>query len=218
MNKDADYLFSIRNYVLAVTGLFILSIILGYLESAAHPETSGGFLEAFKDLAERIKTIESPLLQLVVLFLIIFLNNALKSLAIIILGAGFGIIPLFFVAYNGQAIGMVVYIFSKEKGLPYVLAALLPHGIIEIPVILISAGIGLRIGYSVFLSLKEGGEDFNKGPLFVFRYRLRKLKMDLMPELRQGVGFYIKRLLPLLFLAAMVESLVTPLVINLLPK
>ncbi len=218
MNKDLEYLFSIRKYILAVTGLFILSLILGYLESAAHPETSGGFLEAFKDLAEKIKTLEPPLLQAVVLFLIIFLNNALKSLAIIILGAGFGIIPLFFVAYNGQAIGMVVYLFSEEKGLPFVLAALLPHGIIEIPVILISAGIGVRIGYSVYLSLKEGGADFNNGLLHVFIYQLRKIKMDLMPEVRQGVGFYLRWLLPLLFLAAMVESSITPLIINLISK
>lgn len=216
MNKDIDYLFSIKNYILIVTGLFIISLILGFLESAANPETSGDFIEAFKDLAERIKAIEPPLLQLIVLFLIIFLNNALKSLAVIILGAGFGIIPLFFVAINGQAIGTVVYIFTEEKGVPYVLAALLPHGIIEIPVILISAGIGVKIGYRAYLSLKEGGADFEQGLPFAIWFYLKKIKMDLTPELKQGTGFYLRWLLPMLFLAAMVESSVTPLIINLL--
>jgi stage II sporulation protein M len=215
MHKDIDYLFSIKNYILLVTGLFILSLILGYLESAAHPETSGDFIQAFKDLGERIRAIEPPLLQILVLFLVIFLNNALKSLGIIIFGAVFGIVPLFFIAFNGQAIGTVVYLFAREKGVPYVLAALLPHGIIEIPVILVSAAIGVRIGYRAYISMKEGGADFKKGLSNAIRFYMRKIKMDLAPELKQGTEFYIRWLLPLLLLAAIVESTITPLILSL---
>ncbi len=214
MNKDIEYLLSIKKYILAVTGLFIFSLIFGYLESAANPATSGDVIDAFKSLAEKIKAIEPPALQITVLFLVIFLNNAIKSLGIIIFGAVFGILPLFFIAFNGQAIGMVVYLFTREKGVSYVLAALLPHGIIEIPVILISAGIGVKIGYRVYLSLKEGGADFKKGVSFAVWFYLKKIKMDLTPELKQGVGFYLRWLLPSLLLAAIVESTVTPLILS----
>ncbi len=218
MNKDIDYLYSINKYILAVTGLFILSLIFGFLESAADPAASGSFLESFKNLTDRIKDIEPPLLQLTVLFLIIFLNNAMKCLAIIILGAGFGIIPLIFVVYNGQAIGMVAYLFSKEKGVLFVLAALLPHGIIELPVILISAGIGVRIGYRAYISVSGAGAEFGQDLQSVVRFYLSKIKRDITPEIKQGAGFYMRWLLPLLFLAAIVESGVTPLIINLFFK
>ena len=218
MKKDFDYLYSIRKYILAVTGLFIISIIFGFLESAANPTASEGFLDEFQKLADRIRVIEPPLLQTTVLFLIIFLNNAIKSLAVIVLGTGFCILPLFFVAYNGQALGMVVDFFSREKGVLFVLAALLPHGIIEIPVILESAGIGVRLGYLTYLSLRGGGAKFDQGLLHVVRFYQEKFKKDIMPELKQGVGFYKRRLLPLLFLTALVESNVTPLIVNLLYK
>jgi len=146
------------------------------------------------------------------------LNNAIKSLAVIVLGAVFCIFPLFFVAYNGQALGMVADLFSREKGILFVLAALLPHGIIEIPVILVSAGIGVRLGYLAYLSLRRGGANFNQGLLHVVRFYQEKFKKDIMPEMKQGVGFYMRRLLPLLFLAAIIESNVTPLIVNLLYK
>jgi stage II sporulation protein M len=218
MKKDFDYLYSSRKYILAVTGLFIVSIIFGFLESAANPTASEGLLDAFEKLAERIRVIEPPLLQTMVLFLIIFLNNAIKSLAVIVLGLGFCILPLFFVAYNGQALGMVVDLFSREKGVLFVLAALLPHGIIEIPVILVSAGIGVRLGYLTYLSLRGGGANFDQGLVHVVGFYHKKFKMDMMPELKQGVDFYMRRLLPLLFLAAIVESNVTPLIVSLLYK
>lgn len=214
MKKDSDYLYSIRKYVLAVTGLFIISIIFGFLESTANPTASGDLLKAFEKLADMIRVIEPPLLQMTVLFLIIFLNNAIKSLAIIVFGAGFCIIPLFFIAYNGQTLGIIAESFSREKGILFVFAALLPHGIIEIPVIMVSAGIGVRIGYLTYLSLRGGGVNFDQGLLYVVKFYKEKFIMDILPELKQGVGFYFRWLLPMLFLAAMVESIITPLIIN----
>ncbi len=192
MRKDFEYIYSLRKYVLVVVVIFILSIITGLLESEKNPELSKNLLEPFERLVNWIKTINPPILQTMVLLMIIFLNNALKSLAAIFLGIGFGIFPLFLVAYNGEAVGIVANIFSKEKGILYVLAALLPHGIIEIPAILISAGIGLRLGHMVYLSL-------------------RGMKTDIRSELRQAVKFYIRVIVPLLLVAALIETFVTPL-------
>ncbi len=193
MRKDFEYLCSVRKYVLVVVVIFILSIITGLLESEKNPELSKNLLEPFEKLINWIKTINPPILQTMVLLMIIFLNNALKSLAAIFLGVGFGIFPLYLVAINGEAVGIVTNIFSREKGILYVLAALLPHGIIEIPAILISAGMGLRLGHMVYLSL-------------------RGLQTDIRSELRLSIRFYIRVIAPLLFIAAMVETFITPLI------
>jgi stage II sporulation protein M len=48
---------------------------------------------------------------------------------------------------NGFAIGMLFNFVGKMHGVGIVILQLMPHGIIEIPALLISASIGLRIGH-----------------------------------------------------------------------
>ena len=193
MGKDKQYLYSLRRYLAVVIVIFIVSSILGFIESSKNPESSKNFIQMFEKLVAWIKMINPPVLQAIVLLLIIFINNALKGLAAIVLGIGFGIFPLYLVAYNGNALGMVADLFSKEKGALYVLAALLPHGIIEVPMILISAGIGLRLGYVLYLSLKGA-------------------QVDIKQEFKRGIGFYVRWIVPLLFVAAVIETFITPLI------
>lgn len=186
--KDLEYIYSLRKYLWVVVGIFILSLIMGLLVSIKSPELSKNYLEMFKESFGWIKTLNP-----IVIMLLIFLNNALKSVLALVLGIGLGIIPILFVAGNGIIIGMLANTISKEHGALFVVAALLPHGIIEVPAILISAGIGLRLGHKMYPSLLG-------------------LRTDIKKELRDGVGFYIRVILPLLFVAAMVETFVTPLI------
>jgi len=188
MRKDMEYIVSLRKYIFIMTGLFFLSLISGLLVSENNPDLSARYLEMFKNSFGWIKSLP-PLAMM----LLIFLNNAFKSLLALVLGLGLGIIPLIFVAGNGLIVGLLAQIVSKEQGTLFVFAALLPHGIIEVPMILISAGIGLRLGYLMFLSLM--GE-----------------KTDIKQELRVGIRFYMRVILPLLFVAAIIETFVTPLI------
>lgn len=186
--KDLEYIYSLKKYLLIITDIFILSLIMGLLVSIKNPGLSENYLVMFKESFGWIKTL-NPL----VIMLLIFLNNALKSLLALVLGLGLGIIPVLFVAGNGIILGMLADTISRQQGTLFVMAAILPHGIIEVPAILISAGIGLRLGYVMYLSLKG-------------------MKAEMKPELRQGVRFYMRVILPLLFIAAMVETFVTPLI------
>ena len=190
MNKDLEYLYSLRKYIITITAVFIISMVLGIIASIRNPEFSMNYFESFKDSFGWITEL-SPL----AIMAVIFLNNALKSLIGLVLGIGLGVIPIVFVAGNGMILGMVADIVFRERGIAFVLAALLPHGIIEIPMILLSSGIGLKLGHTMYLSLK--GE-----------------KTDLKNELKQGVGFFMRWVVPLLFLAAVIETFVTPLVVN----
>jgi stage II sporulation protein M len=189
LNKELEYLKLSRKYILIMAGIFILSVIAGLLASLNDLGLSGNYLDMLKNSFGWIKDL-TP----VGIMLVIFLNNALKSLLAIVLGAGFGIIPVIFVAGNGVLLGLVANQISSEKGVLFVLAAILPHGIIEIPMILISSGLGLRLGSLMYSSI-IGKET------------------DMKYELVQSLRIYMRIVVPLLFVSAVVETFVTPLVV-----
>ncbi|CAG0959370.1 hypothetical protein METP3_00732 [Methanosarcinales archaeon] len=189
MERELKYIRSSWKFVLIVTGIFIFSLITGLLVSLKDLGMSENYLEILKNSFGWIKTL-SP----IEIMLFIFLNNAVKSLFSIVLGAGLGIIPIIFIGGNGIIIGLIVNEVSKEQGVIFVLAALLPHGIIEVPMVLISAGLGLRLGYSMYISMK--GE-----------------KRDMRYELTESLHVFMKITMPLLFVAAIIETFVTPFVV-----
>lgn len=190
--EDREYIHSLRTYFLVITVIFLLSAISGLFVTIEDPGIAEEYFKDFEKSFQWIKDLH-PLL----IMLVIFLNNAIKSFAALVLGIGFGFIPVIFVSVNGMILSMVAYLISKEMGIMFVIAALLPHGIIEIPMVLVSAGIGLRLGHIMFLSMK--GES-----------------TDIKTELKQGVMFYMRRIVPLLFLAAVIETFITPVIAFLL--
>ena len=190
MHNDLEYMYSLRKYITGITAVFIISMVIGVIASIRDPTYSMNYLEMFKESFRWVADL-NPL----AIMLVIFLNNALKSLMVLVLGVGLGVVPIVFVAGNGIILGMVADIVFREKGTHFVIAALLPHGIIEIPMILLSAGIGLKLGHSMYLSLK--GE-----------------RTGLKNELKQGIGFFMRWIVPLLFLASVIETFVTPLVVS----
>jgi len=189
MQKDLEYLRSSRKYIFIVAGIFIISFMAGLLVSLQDLGLSENYLEMLKNSFGWIKNLNP-----IAIMLVIFLNNALKSLLSLVLGAGFGLVPVLFVAGNGLILGLLVNLVLKQEGLLFVLAAILPHGIIELPMILISAGLGLRLGFFMYISLK--GEKTN-------------MRFELIESLR----IYMRIIMPLLFVSAMIETFVTPLIV-----
>lgn len=188
MQKDLEYLYSLRKYLLLITEIFFFFVIIGFAVSLKNPETSAYLIDLFKETFSWITKLD-PFERM----LAIFKNNALNSLFAMVAGIGFGLVPLALIAVNGLFLGMVVEAFSTERGILFVLAAVLPHGIIELPMVFLSASIGLRLGHEMYRFLK--GE-----------------RTNLKQEFKQGLWFYIVRILPLLFVAAVIESYVTPVV------
>lgn len=188
MLKEIKYIKNSWKYILILTCIFVFSLITGLIVSLKDLGLSENYLATLKDSFGWIKTL-SPLS----IMLVIFLNNAVKSLFSIVLGAGFGLIPILFIAGNGLILGLVASQVSKEQGIVFVLAALLPHGIIEVPMVLVSAGLGLRLGYFMYLSLQGR-------------------KMDLRYELIESLRIYVRIIMPLLFIAAVIETFITPLI------
>ncbi|MBU5356368.1 stage II sporulation protein M [Paenibacillus silvae] len=132
-------------------------------------------------------------------FLFIFFNNAIKSVLVIYAGIFFGILPIIFLLINGMVLGFVVHA-TMNNGASFfdiVVKGLLPHGIIEIPVIIIACAFGLKFGGLTISSLAQlGGE---KRALIGTRWR-EFVKMTLT------ASFWI---VILLFIAAIIESTLT---------
>ncbi len=75
-------------------------------------------------------------------------------------------------------------------------AAILPHGVIELPMVLLSAALGTRIGVAALLRM------------------IGKISTEeILSEMKRSVSFYFRWILPLLFVAAVIETFVTPLLL-----
>jgi len=176
-----------RSFLLA-TLLFALSLALGT------QVTSVESAEMLGDLSELIEPIES--LSSLVLFLIIFLNNAIKTLGVIVFGASFGLPPFLFVTANGFVIGVLASGLESDAGYGVLIAGLAPHGVIEIPILLLATALGFTAGRESFKWL-TGKESMVRS------------------KLRQGLKVYFKWMVGGLFVAAVIEVFVTPHIIRL---
>jgi stage II sporulation protein M len=134
------------------------------------------------------------------LFVFIFLNNTLKAFATIILGVFFGLFSLYFIAINGFFIGLVAALAVSKNGWAFVLAGLLPHGIFELSGIVMAAAYGIWLGYKFY----------------------RRARFDELPEfgvaLRLSMKQFFNIIMPILLFAALIETFVTPRIIQYFSK
>jgi stage II sporulation protein M len=178
-----------RNLVLA-TGIFFVSLVLGALIGQS---TAEGLIRQLGGILEPL----APTGNLSILLLLaIFINNAIKALGLIFLGILLGVPPALFICLNGFIIGGFASALESVDGWRYVVASFVPHGVIEIPVILLAAALGLTLGMK---SLK-----------WLLR-RESRVKLRLSDCLK----VYMKLILPGLAVAATIEVFVTPLLIGL---
>jgi stage II sporulation protein M len=101
------------------------------------------------------------------MFMAILYNNVVASFLFVVSGFLVGIPPLMFMAFNGFFIGYISWNAVQTQGVLFVLATILPHGIIEIPSILLSAAMGMGLGFKIIHGLmRRGGR--RVVPLLVF--------------------------------------------------
>ncbi|MCK5085052.1 MAG: stage II sporulation protein M, partial [Candidatus Pacebacteria bacterium] len=124
------------------------------------------------------------------LFFFIFENNVSKLLLLLPLGIFAGLLPLFSVFTNGFILGIFAQIVSSDLSWTFFFLGIMPHGIIEIPVLIMASAIGIRIGK-------------------VAVFRLFSKKESLISELSKALKFFVLILIPLIFIAALIEAFVT---------
>jgi stage II sporulation protein M len=183
---------SLLPYLILAILLFTVSLLFGLSTS---PELNGSTLE---ELVQTLKPIVDSLGSLgpVALILFIFLNNAIKALISMVLGIIVGLPTLFFVGTNGFIIGVTIAALHSHVGYGIIAASLVPHGIIEIPILLLTSALGLKIGAESVRFLTG---------------QVSSVKSHLVRSLQ----IYVKWVLACLFVAAIIEVLITPLIISL---
>ncbi|WP_416293881.1 stage II sporulation protein M [Paenibacillus illinoisensis] len=187
---------SIRNALIWSVILFVAGIGAGWVSTGPLQDILMNQIGGLQEVSRQLEQSGNVQWNF---FIFIFFNNAIKSVLVIYAGIFFGVLPVIFLVINGMVIGFLVHI-TTDNGASFfdiVVKGLLPHGIIEIPVIIIACAFGLKFGGLASRSLIELGS-----------------------AKRQGLGkqweTFLKRTLTascwviiLLFIAAIIESTIT---------
>lgn len=201
--KDSKY------YVLMATLIFCLGSLLGYMFNNAFDALISLMLEQLKDIVKELEERQNVFYTA----WFIFLNNTKAALMMIGLGAIFFIMPIISLFANGLAIGYVMKataLSGVASPVEMFIYGILPHGILELPAILVAGGIGIFLGFrlivwiiKLFMRLLRN----DRGDVRTFWEE--EGKPVLLSRLK-GLSFLIIFLITTLFIAAAIEGFITP--------
>lgn len=148
--QSSSFFFHMSNFF-AKQGLSILAaslvtatgIVVGVFDLSGQNDALFGIVE------EKIKNMNTD--NYALLGFRIFLNNFLVALLMLLSGALFGLYPAFTALVNGMLLGIVCSQITFIQFLQYIL----PHGIIELPLVVVFMGYGMKIGTWVFRTEKK---------------------------------------------------------------
>lgn len=171
-------------FFVAAFGIFALTFLVGF----AYPVFFR--TEIFELIRSLILELEGASTFELIWF--IFLNNLRASFFAMVLGIFLGVMPILTSVVNGYLLGFVAREAVMVEGLGS-LWRIFPHGVFELPAVLFSIGIGLRLGSQVVRRGmgRLGEAEEGKGVGYVFREALR---------------FFVFVVFPLLALAAVIEG------------
>ena len=124
--------------------------------------------------------------------LLILAKNVMAILLSFALSPVFNLVPVIALIMNGWLIGLVSTLVLREQSLGYLLSGLVPHGIFELPALIMGEAAALSFGTAVFLALFKGRRE------------------NLLPNLKRNLK-YLAIALGLFIPAAIIETYVTPL-------
>ncbi len=179
-----DFFSRIRKYVFLAGYIFIFFVLAGYSASTKDPSIPERMVADIIPLIDFVKSLNDWQT-----LLFIFLNNSIKVFISIVSGIAFGILPALFLVANGWIFGIIAYSYG-----PITFVGTLPHGIFELMGAFLGGGMGLYLGHIALLG--------------------KKCKVDLGNEITRSCKFFFLIVLPLLLLAAVIETFLTPLVLN----
>ena len=178
-------------YALLTIALLAFSLLAGVAVTITNPEAGQQILDMLKE-ALLGNVIESTPAELAVM---LFINNLQACTLMFLGGATLGLLTVFIIMTNGVVIGSVMEFVRQQQGGLYVAAALVPHGIFEIPAFIVSGTLGLLLARSLWIEVNGNGdaaaEALGLGRTFLFV------------------------VIPLVAVAAVTEAFITPEIINL---
>jgi stage II sporulation protein M len=175
---------------------FALGIYLGYYVSVNG--VAGYFLSlGYQPGHGNSLLAQLPVPALPALGIDIFLNNWLVSIATALSGLGFGAPSFITMMFNGFILGVLVAP-QLSPSLTMFFAAILPHGVIEIPSFVLSGSVGMRLGYAALKTRFRTGPESDE-------YLSKTLRLAV---------YVVVGLAPLFLIAGLIEADITPIIMR----
>jgi stage II sporulation protein M len=179
------------NAVIVTLLLFFTTIMVGWIGAALNPSVGQDLLKLFqKEVAGQMDGTDQYDMCLK-----LFANNLQACILLFLGGATFGILTIFIMSLNGIVIGAIMELVHKDHTPLFVAAAILPHGMFEIPAFIISGALGILLAQSLI------AEWYGSGDTAIAAYSYARL--------------FLAVVLPLVAIAATVEAFITPVIIHL---
>jgi stage II sporulation protein M len=181
----------LTNAIIVTFLLFLATVIIGWVGAAQDPSIGQDLIKLFeKEVAGQMDG-TNPYDMCVKLFA----NNLQACILLFLGGASFGILTIFIMSLNGIVIGAIMELVHKDHTPLFVAAAILPHGIFEIPAFILSGALGILLAQSLITEWNSG--------------------QDTAVDAHRFGRLFILYVLPLVAIAACVEAFITPVVIHL---
>jgi stage II sporulation protein M len=184
---DKTLIMSYKKWIFIAVGLFAIGMAIGL----AMPTNIAGLLTEDLAAIEALASILGPFQVTTVL--IIFLKNVSALLVSFLFSPLLCLVPILALTVNGWLLSFVSVIIVQEESLGLLLAGLLPHGIIELPALIIGEAAALSFGTMTIVALIA-----------------KNKRNQLLPNLKQNLR-YLVIAFALLLPAAIIETYITPL-------
>jgi len=132
---------TLKPYILILTLIFVVAFLAGTL---APSSTRQQMTDAFQVVADNYRGLAGGKL-----FFTLLLHNVMATIFVLISGVIVGIIPTFAIGANGFVLGVVYRQTAEMVGYSKAALKVLPHGVFELPALLIAASYGLWLGVTV---------------------------------------------------------------------
>ncbi len=194
-------IFELRYYIAVSGAFFTLSLALSFGFVQKNIMMGEIFLpEQMYDMAVRDLELRRqfgnfdaiPEVQRSALSLYVWFNNSIVAMNCFVLGITLGLGTAYILFFNGTMLGALCAVYYKNGHLPDFSSLIMVHGSLELSAIVIAGGAGLALGMSVI----------RPGRLS----RVDALRKEALRSLKVLAGVIV-----LLFIAGLVEGLITPL-------
>ncbi|MAG02694.1 hypothetical protein CMI42_05130 [Candidatus Pacearchaeota archaeon] len=201
--------------------LFFLITFIGFLIPNLFEENIKEIIRNLLTKTQDLNTLE--------LIRFITVNNMTSAFFGMALGIVLGVLPLSVIILNGYILGYAINKTVAIEGF-LIIWKLLPHGIFEIPAILISVALGLRLGIELMHNcINHYTKTSEIKTLFliilsiiflpisfiiylVFTFKNKKLRTSLYKNIAESLRIFILIVVPLLVIAGIIEGLLIGLV------
>ena len=177
---------SYKRWIFVAIGLFGVGIASGLVTPVSIAELFSEDLAAIRELAAILVPFQ------ITTAIFIFLKNVSALLISFVFSPILCLVPILALTVNGWLISFISVAVVQEESLGLLLAGLLPHGIFELPALIMGEAAALSFGALTIVALVSKKKDL------------------LLPGLKQNLR-YLLVACTLLLPAAIIETYVTPL-------